>query len=115
MAREKFVVAVCILLGISVEAGWAQTSYPMLTHTYPAGLQRGTTAEVTVSGTNNFAGAYRVLFQGEGLKAEILPQQVPAPDPRTPNAKPVVNTVVMKVTAAADAAGGVRDVHTAPA
>src|ERR1041385_9139154 len=51
----------------------AQTSYPMLMQVYPAGIQRGTTTDVTVTGARNFAGAYKVLFQGAGLSAEVIP------------------------------------------
>src|SRR5437763_463057 len=46
----------------------AQTSYPMITSVYPAGLQRGTTAEIEVTGSGNLAGASRVLFEGAGLE-----------------------------------------------
>lgn len=85
----------------------AQTSYPMVTHVFPAGVQRGTTAQITISGQRNFAGAYRLLFEGEGLSAEILPPDKGV-DPKTP-----VNAVTAKVTAAKDAAVGVRELRVA--
>src|SRR3954447_17016369 len=79
----------------------AQTSYPMLTSVYPAGLQRGTTAELTVTGTNNFASAYDVLFEGKGLTAKMepskeaeAPAKSPAPGKKPPKAE--VNTVTFK-------------------
>ncbi len=78
----------------------AQTSYPMLTTVYPAGIQRGKTAEVTVTGTNNFAGASGALFEGSGLSAEVVPLAPPKPGEQPPAA---VNTITLKVTAAADA------------
>jgi hypothetical protein len=84
----------------------------MLKQVFPAGLQRGTTAEVVVSGERSFAGAYKVLFEGEGLAAEI----VPPPPPKEGEAKkerPEVNQVTLKVTAAADAAVGVRELRVA--
>src|SRR5205807_516601 len=74
----------CVVLGLLLvpASARAQTSYPMLTSVYPAGLQRGTTAELTVTGTNNFAGAYEVLFEGKGLSAAI--EATPGPDPKAP-------------------------------
>ena len=51
----------------------AQTSYPMLTHVVPVAVQRGKTAEVTVSGQMNLGGVYKALFDGDGLSAEGLP------------------------------------------
>lgn len=97
----------------------AQTSYPMLTQVFPAGVQRGKTTEVTVSGSHNFAGAFKVLFEGQGLSAEVVP---PAP-PRTGDGKrgeskkgdkkPDVDSVTLKVTAAPDAAVGVRELRVA--
>ena len=40
----------------------------MLTQVYPAGVQRGTTTEVTVHGSQNFAGVYiRELDTGDLL------------------------------------------------
>jgi hypothetical protein len=42
-----------------------------------------------------------------------MPQQAPAPDPKKPDAKPVLNSVTMKVTAAPDAALGVREFRIA--
>jgi hypothetical protein len=87
-------------------AAAAQTSYPMISHVTPVAVQRGTTAEVTVEGTQNFFGAYRVLVEGEGVTAEVVgkPPARPAGSP-----PPVVRSVKLKVTAAKDALPGVRD------
>jgi hypothetical protein len=89
----------------------------MLTQVYPAGVQRGTTSEVTVSGSRNFAGAYKVLFEGKGLSAEIVP---PAPEKAESgkakegkDGKKSIDTVTLKVTTAADAAVGVRELRVA--
>jgi hypothetical protein len=79
----------------------------MLTQVYPAGIQRGTTTDVTISGQRNFNGAYRILFEGEGLSAEFVPKEKPD-DP-----KATVNEVKLKVTATADAAQGVRELRVA--
>ena len=61
-------------------SSYAQTSYPMITHTSPVAVQRGKTSEVTVSGQMDFSGVYKVLFEGQGLSAEIAP----APNPPSP-------------------------------
>ena len=78
-ALSPFLVGVFLFAVTQASPAAAQTSYPMLTHVFPAGVQRGTTAEVTVSGTHDFAGAYKVLFEGEGLTAEIVPPAAPVP------------------------------------
>jgi hypothetical protein len=78
----------------------------MVTHTTPVAVQRGTTGEVTVEGQMNFAGAYKVLFEGTGLSAEVLPGV-------NPTQKPTARAVKLKVTAAADAPLGVREFRIA--
>ncbi len=82
----------------------AQTSFPMITHTVPTAIQAGTTAELSVEGLMNFAGAYRILFREPGLSAEIIP----AKDP-----KAATRTVKLKVTATKDARIGVHDFRIA--
>jgi hypothetical protein len=71
----------------------AQTSFPMITHCTPTAVQLGTTAEVTVEGQMNFAGAYKVIVEGSGVVAEVVPPARPA-DP-----KAAVRSVKLKVTA----------------
>ena len=44
----------------------------MLTRVEPTALQRGQTAEVTISGTGNFAGAWQILCEGPGLAGEVV-------------------------------------------
>lgn len=96
------------LLALTLAAGpvAAQTSYPMVTSVYPAGLQRGTTAEIEITGSGNLAGVSRALFEGEGLTAEVVPPEAPKTPPPTP--APPATTVRLKVTAAAGAALGPR-------
>jgi hypothetical protein len=113
------VLSVSLWLSLIHGIAFAQTSYPMLTQVYPAGVQRGTTTEVTVSGSRNFAGAYRVLFEGEGLTAVILPPK-PAEakadakkDAKAKDAKPSIDSVTFKVTATADAPLGERELRVA--
>jgi hypothetical protein len=84
----------------------AQTSFPMITHALPVAVQRGTTADVTVSGQMDFAGAYKVLVGGTGVTATVVPE---------PAAKPPVRAVRLRVTAAADAPPGVREFRIATA
>ena len=91
----------------------AQTSFPMITHVSPVAVQRGTTAEVTVEcRTSSLAGAYKVLMEGTGVTAEVIPGKEPAKaDPKTP--APNVLSCKLKITAAADAAIGVREFRIA--
>jgi hypothetical protein len=83
----------------------AQTSFPMITHTTPVAVQRGKTTEVVVSGQMNFQGVYKALFEGEGIRAEILPE------PKS--FKPPLRTVRLKLTVAVDAPLGVREFRLA--
>jgi hypothetical protein len=87
----------------------AQTSYPMITHTTPVAVQRGKTTEVTVEGQMNFFGAYKALFAGTGVSAEV----VAAPPPKAAGERPQVRSVKLKLTVAADAPVGVRDFRLA--
>lgn len=68
--RKVTFLAIVLMSG----AGFAhaQTSYPMLSRIQPTAIQVGQTAEVTIGGTQNFAGATRLLFEGEGLSGEIV-------------------------------------------
>ncbi|MCS6776355.1 MAG: PPC domain-containing protein [Chloroherpetonaceae bacterium] len=97
----------------------AQTSFPMIGSVFPAGVQRGTTTEVTViaggKGGANLNGAYRVLFSGTGVTAEIVPPEKgwPAPDQKNPWQLPEVREVKMRVTVAPDAPPGVREFRIA--
>jgi hypothetical protein len=79
----------------------AQTSYPMITHVTPVAVERGKSATVIVNGQQNFAGTYKVLFEGTGLRAEVV---APKPDARS-----LARTVTLNISASADAALGVRE------
>jgi hypothetical protein len=80
---------------------FAQTSYPMITHVMPVAVQRGKTTTVTVAGQMNFAGTYKALFEGSGIRAEVVPVKGKGPA--------LVRTVALQLTVAADAAPGVRE------
>lgn len=88
----------------------AQTSYPMITHVHPVAVQRGKTTEVTVEGQMNLLGVYKALFEGTGLTAEVVAQEPPKVQPPQ---KPLVRAVKLKITAAPDAALGVREFRVA--
>jgi len=101
------------LLPLLIAPATAQTSFPMVTHCTPTAIQRGTTAEVTVEGQMNFAGAYKVLIAGQGVTAEVVKPK-DAPKPADPKAMPVaMKSVKLKVSAAADAPLGVREFRIA--
>src|SRR4051812_1454752 len=96
-----------ILLCLIAPPARAQTSYPMLSRCQPTALQRGQTAEVTIAGTQDFSGASALLFQGEGLSAEV---SVEPPKPAAAGARPpAVTSLKAKVTVAADARLGPRE------
>src|SRR2546430_2324451 len=67
----RVILSSAILAAICFQAA-AQTSYPMLHHLYPCGLQRGSTVEIAVNGEHSFHGAYRVLIEGTGVTAEVV-------------------------------------------
>ncbi len=72
-----------------------QTSYPMITHVLPVAVQRGKTTTVVVAGQMSFAGTYQALFEGNGVKAEVV--------------KAAPRSVTLRLTLAADTALGVRE------
>lgn len=104
--KLHFVLSVISVLSVVSNLG-AQTSFPMITHAYPVALQRGTTTDIAVDGQMNFAGAYKALFEGAGVSAEVT-----SPPP-TPGA--ALKTVKMKVAVAKDAPLGVREFRIATA
>src|SRR5579871_2039994 len=121
MTIRRYGIGLFFLLGVFGLAGasGAQTSFPMICASYPAGVQRGKTTEVTImaggGGGGSLYGAYKVLFAGEGVKAEIVPPAKgwPARDPKKPNPAPTVGEVMMRVTVAPDAPLGVREYRVA--
>ncbi len=101
----KFIPSALLVAMIIASPLSAQTSFPMITHAYPVALQRGTTVEIAVDGQMNFAGAYKALFEGDGITAEVTSP------PAVPSA--TIKSVKMKVTVAKDAAVGVREFRIA--
>src|SRR5438445_3667842 len=92
----------------------AQTAPPHITGITPAGAQRGTTVELTVSGINIGRGT-GLLFEGSGVSVESVtpdkpappaapnPGEKPADPPKTPQGK-----LVARVRIASDAEPGIR-------
>ena len=122
--RACLVLLTCAGCLSLVRPAVGQTTFPMILSTYPTGVQRGKTTDVTVTagvmnggGGNNLYGAYKALFEGPGIKAEIVPPEKgwPARDAKTPYAVPTVAAVTLRVTAAADAPLGVREFRVATA
>jgi hypothetical protein len=105
--------ALAVLLALVVPAAAAaQTSFPMVTHVTPVAVQRGTTTEVTVDcRTSTLFGAYKVLVEGAGVTAEVVPAKDAKPVEKPPF--PVVASVKLKVTVAVDAPVGVREFRIA--
>jgi hypothetical protein len=101
-------IGLLLIFSLLPASASAQTSYPMITHTTPVAVQRGKTSEITVEGQMNFAGVYKVLFEGPGISAEIVP-----PSAAAPTAKPPVRSVKLKVTTTPDAPLGVREFRLA--
>src|SRR3954468_9047308 len=92
------------------QAGLAQTAYPMLMSVRPVAVQAGTTAEVTVNSRYTMFGAYQVLVSGKGVTAQVASPPTKQEDPAK---KPNVDKLKIKITVAADALPGIRDVRVA--
>jgi hypothetical protein len=99
--RTPFLAALGALAAAALPAA-GQTSFPMITHCTPAAIQRGKSADVTVEGQMNFAEAYKVLVEGKGVAAEVVPDKAAT-----------TRTAKLKVMAAADAPLGVREFRLA--
>ncbi len=58
----------------------AQTSYPMTLSVEPIAVSRGQTAMITITGRENFSGAWKLLCEGPGLRGEV--QNVEKAEPK---------------------------------
>jgi hypothetical protein len=108
-------VSATIVVGFAVWLGTtailqAQTGYPMLMSLRPVAVQVGTTAEVTVAARYNMLGAYQVLISGDGVSGEVVPPEVKQADAAK---KPTAEKLKVRITAAANAMPGVRDLRIA--
>jgi hypothetical protein len=95
------------LVALSPQAR-AQTSYPMLGRVEPTALQQGKAAEVTISGTGNFAGAWQMLCEGPGLGGEVLGREATTAGPKVQK-----TSIKARLTAEADAPLGPREIRVA--
>src|SRR5206468_1701130 len=95
-------ITAAFLFALVPAVATAQTSFPMVTHVTPVAVERGTTADVTVEcRTSSLAGAYKVMFEGSGIAAEILPpKEAPKVDPKNP--VPTLSSIKLKVAVAVD-------------
>ncbi len=112
LARTSLVglIAMTVMTAMIVApVAQAQTPNPEFTHALPMAIQRGATTDITVFTYPNqkkgFAGTFAVLFQGEGLRAEIIPH----------GEKDPVDQLKLKVTADATTALGPREFRIATA
>lgn len=86
-----------------------QTSWPMITRVEPCAVQRGQSAEVTITGVHNFSGASALLFEGEGLRGEVLSTE--GPKPQAKGRRRATSSVRARLTVANDAALGPRELR----
>jgi hypothetical protein len=102
----RAVTAVCVAAFVAGPAA-AQTSFPMITHTTPVAVQRGRATEITVEGQMNFAGVTKMLIEGNGITAEVVPP------PKGTNLRAPTRTANLRLTVSSDAALGVREFRLA--
>jgi hypothetical protein len=98
-----------VMLGIVAQAR-AQTSYPMITRVVPSAVQRGQTVEIVIAGTHDFSGASQLLFEGAGLKAQVL-ESDGGPKPDAKGRMRSNGSVRATLTVAKDAALGLREIR----
>jgi hypothetical protein len=120
MLKSRLIIAIVVLASCT-ESSRAQTSYPMLSRVTPTAVQRGTTREITIAGTGNFAGAWRLLCEAPGLEGEVIVIDDAKKDPVKPldaaakGMRPAQNSVKVKLTVAPDAPLGPREIRVATA
>jgi hypothetical protein len=115
MNLNRLMKMTCVL-GLALTAtatARAQTSYPFLFSLYPCGLKQGTSADISLSGLHNYHGAYKVLIQGQSVTGEVVVPKDGWPKANDKGVIPTLNNITIKVTAAPDAALGIREVRVA--
>src|SRR5882672_7564215 len=95
-----------VFVATSSRSASAQTAFPMLMSLKPVAVQVGTTSEVTINSRYSMHSAESVLVTGGGVLGEVVPPEV-KPDDKSPN----VTALKIKLTVAADAMPGVRDLR----
>ena len=88
----------------------AQRGYPRINTVFPGALSQGTTTEVTLTGHYNLKETYKVVFEGEGLSAEVGEWMDLSDQERTRStpAQFKLEGLRLKITVAKDAVPGVR-------
>ena len=99
-------IYVALILTMPVGSTSAQTAFPMLMSLKPVAVQVGTTSEVIVNSRYSMHSAESVLVTGGSVLAEVVPPEVKKDD-KTPN----VTALKIKISVAADAQPGVRDLR----
>lgn len=105
LGRAVFLTTVALAAGAALPAH-AQTGYPMIIAVSPTGLQRGTTAEVAITGRFNLQGAYAVQFECKGITAEVVA-------PAAADAAKPTDSIKLKVTTTAEAPLGPQEFRIA--
>lgn len=111
--RLPTVCLACAVLFFCTSLVNAQQTAPHINYIFPAGAQQGKTLEITVGGLN-LIGADGVYIDGEGLTAEILDVKKPEVDKKkamTQTGDEVIELARLKITVAADARVGPRDIR----
>ncbi len=110
MARVIFGIALTFVGAYSTSTASAQTAFPMLMSLKPVAVQVGTTSEITVNSRYSMHSAESVLVTGGGVLGEVVPPEVKKDD-KAPN----VVALKIKISVAADALPGVRDLRVVTA
>ncbi len=108
--KSHWIVIALLVFSIGAEEVLAQTAFPMLMSLKPVAVQIGTTSEVTVNSRYSMHSAESVLVTGGGVLAEVVPPEVKKDDKA-----PSVTALKIKVSVAADATPGVRDLRVVTA
>jgi len=104
------IIRTMTMLLLGATWGLAQRGYPRINTVFPAALSQGTTTEVTLTGHYNLKEAYKVLFEGEGLSAEVGEWMDLSGQERTRStpAQFKLEGLRLKIAVAKDAVPGVR-------
>ncbi|HYW79249.1 MAG TPA: hypothetical protein VE890_06700, partial [Thermoguttaceae bacterium] len=107
--------AALALASLGPSVSYAQPEPPNVHYVFPPGGQRGQTFEAIIGG-ERLLGAEAVRISGQGVTIELIEVKEPDPDEKPdPIKRPVVvvkrDTARIKVTIAADAPLGSRDVR----
>jgi len=108
--RMSTVAQTMTLLFLVATTCLAQRGYPRINTVFPGALGQGTTTEVTLTGHYNLKEAYKVVFEGEGLSAEVGEWMDLSGQERTRStpAQFKLEGLRLKITVAKDAVPGVR-------